>query len=128
MPLEEDYGPQIHSSNADLCNVSPTSASQDDLVFNKNWTIQTGGKPAGSCTAALFLKAFVEGIDADEGEEAPMKWAHIDIAGTMDVRLVGFEVHDIQWLTFWFHSGYEADAIHGERHDWPSHSVSLNYV
>jgi len=21
MPLEEDYGPQIHSSNADLCNV-----------------------------------------------------------------------------------------------------------
>jgi Cytosol aminopeptidase family, catalytic domain len=22
MPLEEDYGPQIHSSNADLCNVN----------------------------------------------------------------------------------------------------------
>jgi aminopeptidase len=21
MPLEDDYGPQIHSSNADLCNV-----------------------------------------------------------------------------------------------------------
>ena len=25
MPLDEDYGPQIHSSNADLCNVSLTS-------------------------------------------------------------------------------------------------------
>ncbi|KAI0305497.1 hypothetical protein B0F90DRAFT_1808746 [Multifurca ochricompacta] len=34
-----NYGPQIHSSNADLCN--------------------TGGRPAGSCTAALFLKAFM---------------------------------------------------------------------
>lgn len=24
MPLEEDYGPQIYSSNADLCNVRST--------------------------------------------------------------------------------------------------------
>ncbi|KAK0466043.1 uncharacterized protein EV420DRAFT_1636626 [Desarmillaria tabescens] len=62
MPLDEDYGPQIYSSNADLCN--------------------TGGRPAGSCTAALFLKAFVEGID---GDEPSLKWAHIDIAGTMEV-------------------------------------------
>ena len=22
LPLDEDYGPQIHSSNADLCNVN----------------------------------------------------------------------------------------------------------
>ncbi|KAG2742494.1 Zn-dependent exopeptidase [Suillus brevipes Sb2] len=44
MLLDEDYGPQIYSSNADLCN--------------------TGGKPTGSCTAALFLKAFVDGIEA----------------------------------------------------------------
>ncbi|KAI0256218.1 cytosol aminopeptidase family, catalytic domain-containing protein [Lactifluus subvellereus] len=65
MPLDEDYGPQIHSSNADLCN--------------------TGGRPAGSCTAALFLKAFVDGIEPEAGEdEARLRWAHIDIAGTMD--------------------------------------------
>ncbi|KAH8825577.1 leucine aminopeptidase, partial [Flagelloscypha sp. PMI_526] len=55
MPLDEDYGPQIYSSNADLCN--------------------TGGKPAGSCTAALFLSHFP--VDKS-------KWAHIDIAGTME--------------------------------------------
>lgn len=36
MPLDEEFGPQIYKSNADLCN--------------------TGGKPGGSCTAALFLK------------------------------------------------------------------------
>ncbi|THU84241.1 leucine aminopeptidase [Dendrothele bispora CBS 962.96] len=69
MPLSEDYGPQIYSSNADLCN--------------------TGGSPAGSCTAALFLKAFAEGafVTSEQevnGEEPRMKWAHIDIAGTME--------------------------------------------
>ncbi|KAJ4474784.1 cytosol aminopeptidase family, catalytic domain-containing protein [Lentinula lateritia] len=66
MPLSEDYGPQIYSSNADLCN--------------------TGGRPGGSCTAALFLKAFAHGIEAEDGSnaETAMKWAHLDIAGTMD--------------------------------------------
>jgi len=64
MPLDEEYGPQIYSSNADLCN--------------------TGGKPGGSCTAALFLKAFVDGIEAKDGGVAPVRWAHIDIAGTME--------------------------------------------
>jgi len=46
---------------------------------------QTGGRPGGSCTAALFLKAFVEGIEAKDEGEAPMRWAHIDIAGTMEL-------------------------------------------
>ncbi|KAF5340180.1 hypothetical protein D9758_014992 [Tetrapyrgos nigripes] len=64
MPLSEDFGPQIYSSNADLCN--------------------TGGAAAGSCTAALFLKAFAEGIEPKEGEEPKMNWAHLDIAGTME--------------------------------------------
>ncbi|KDQ49592.1 hypothetical protein JAAARDRAFT_42702 [Jaapia argillacea MUCL 33604] len=64
MPLDDEFGPQIHSSNADLCN--------------------TGGRPAGSCTAALFLKAFVEGIEAKDGGEAPLRWAHLDIAGSME--------------------------------------------
>ncbi|KAE9391610.1 leucine aminopeptidase [Gymnopus androsaceus JB14] len=64
MPLSEDYGPQIYSSNADLCN--------------------TGGRPAGSCTAALFLKAFAHGIEPEGGAEPAMKWAHVDIAGSKD--------------------------------------------
>jgi len=65
MPLDEDFGPQIYSSNADLCN--------------------TGGPLAGSCTAALFLKAFVDGIEPKTGEdEAPLRWAHIDIAGSSE--------------------------------------------
>ncbi|KAJ7292609.1 leucine aminopeptidase [Mycena rebaudengoi] len=63
MPLDEDYGPQIYSSNADLQN--------------------SGGKPGGSCTAALFLKAFVHGLEPAEGK-TPLAWAHIDIAGSME--------------------------------------------
>ena len=47
--------------------------------------LQTGGKRAGCCTAALFLKAFVDGIEEKDGKPAPLRWAHIDIAGTMDV-------------------------------------------
>ncbi|KAG8939548.1 hypothetical protein FRC04_006234 [Tulasnella sp. 424] len=67
MPLDDDgFGPQIYGSNADLCN--------------------TGGRPGGSCTAALFLRHFVDGID---NEDATIRWAHIDIAGTMDVTRPG---------------------------------------
>ncbi|KAI0744375.1 leucine aminopeptidase [Daedaleopsis nitida] len=65
MPLDEEYAPQITASNADLCNV--------------------GGKGAESCTAALFLKSFVEGVDPADGEALPrVRWAHIDIAGSME--------------------------------------------
>ncbi|KAJ7207566.1 leucine aminopeptidase [Mycena pura] len=65
MPLDEEFGPQIYGSNADLKN--------------------TGGTPAGSCTAALFLQAFVH-ADADGAGAgaAPLAWAHVDIAGTME--------------------------------------------
>ncbi|KAH9948312.1 cytosol aminopeptidase family, catalytic domain-containing protein [Amylocystis lapponica] len=65
LPLDEDYGPQIYSSNADLCNI--------------------GGRSAGSCTAALFLKAFVHGVEpANDGEECAVRWAHLDIGGTVE--------------------------------------------
>ncbi|KAM6494184.1 leucine aminopeptidase [Amanita muscaria] len=64
MPLDDDFGPQIHSSNADLQN--------------------TGGRPAGSCTAAMFLKPFAEGIEPKNGSDPTLNWAHIDIAGTME--------------------------------------------
>ncbi|KAF9813945.1 hypothetical protein IEO21_05381 [Rhodonia placenta] len=65
MPLDDEYGPQIHSSNADLCNI--------------------GGRAAGSCTAALFLKAFVDGVDpAEDGATAAVRSAHLDIAGTIE--------------------------------------------
>jgi len=69
MPLDEEFGPQIYSSNADLCN--------------------TGGRPGGSCTAALFLKAFVDGIEAKDGGEVPLRWAHIDMAGVMEFARPG---------------------------------------
>jgi leucyl aminopeptidase len=52
MPLFEEYREQIKSDIADMAN--------------------TGGRPAGSVTAALFLKEFTGGLP----------WAHIDIAGT----------------------------------------------
>lgn len=68
MPLDEEYGPQIQESNADLCN--------------------TGGKPAGACTAALFLKSFVEGIEPADDAPPPVRWAHLDIAGTMEATRI----------------------------------------
>ncbi len=52
LPLFDEYKDQIRSEIADLIN--------------------TGGRPAGSITAALFLKEF-----AGSGP-----WAHLDIAGT----------------------------------------------
>ena len=52
MPLFDDYRDQLKSEIADFTN--------------------TGGRPAGSITAALFLKEFTGGCP----------WAHIDIAGT----------------------------------------------
>ena len=52
LPLYDEYGEQLRSEIADLVN--------------------TGGRPAGACTAAVFLKEFAGGLP----------WAHLDIAGT----------------------------------------------
>ena len=52
LPLFDEYKDQIKSDIADLLN--------------------TGGRAAGSVTAALFLKAFVDDVP----------WVHLDIAGT----------------------------------------------
>jgi leucyl aminopeptidase len=52
MPLYEDYADQLRSEIADMMN--------------------TGGRAAGACTAAMFLKEFAGGLP----------WAHLDIAGT----------------------------------------------
>ena len=52
MPLYEEYFEQLKSEIADFTN--------------------TGGRPAGSITAALFLKEFSGGLP----------WVHLDIAGT----------------------------------------------
>jgi len=52
MPLYEEYTEQLRSDVADMTN--------------------TGGRPAGACTAAMFIKEFV-------GE---LPWVHLDIAGT----------------------------------------------
>jgi leucyl aminopeptidase len=52
MPIFDDYRDQLKSEIADFTN--------------------TGGRPAGSITAALFLKEFTGGLP----------WVHMDIAGT----------------------------------------------
>ena len=52
MPVFDEYFDQLKSEIADFTN--------------------TGGRPAGSITAALFLKQFTGGLP----------WAHLDIAGT----------------------------------------------
>jgi leucyl aminopeptidase len=57
MPLGKDYAKQLKSRIADVNNV--------------------GGRPAGSITAAEFLRRFVK-------DETP--WCHIDIAGVASVK------------------------------------------
>ncbi len=52
MPVFDDYRDQLKSEIADFTN--------------------TGGRPAGSITAAMFLKEFTGGLP----------WAHLDVAGT----------------------------------------------
>jgi leucyl aminopeptidase len=52
LPMWDDFKPLIKSDVADIKN--------------------SGGRPAGTITAALFLKEFVDGF----------QWAHLDIAGT----------------------------------------------
>jgi leucyl aminopeptidase len=52
LPLWDDFKPLIKSDVADIKN--------------------SGGRPAGTITAALFLKEFVDGF----------QWVHLDIAGT----------------------------------------------
>ncbi|TIA78523.1 hypothetical protein E3P98_03800 [Wallemia ichthyophaga] len=64
MPFDDFYLKQINHTAADLAN--------------------TGGRPGGACTAAIFLKQFVEGIEDSQGKEAVRSYAHIDIAGSME--------------------------------------------
>ena len=52
MPVDEEYDDALKSNFADMANI--------------------GGRPAGSITAAMFLKRFTKG----------QRWAHLDIAGT----------------------------------------------
>ncbi len=52
LPMDEEYKEQLKSVNADLQNI--------------------GGRPAGSITAAWFLREFADGTP----------WVHLDIAGT----------------------------------------------
>jgi cytosol aminopeptidase len=68
LPLDEGYMSQINSSGMDLCN--------------------TGGRLGGACTAAIFLKRFVDGLIVDgvdnEDQENLIRFAHCDVAGVMD--------------------------------------------
>ena len=57
MPLAEAYDELLKSDIADMKNV--------------------GGRPAGSITAAQFLKRFVK-------DDTP--WIHLDIAGMADIK------------------------------------------
>ncbi|KAF9988996.1 bleomycin hydrolase [Mortierella antarctica] len=88
MPLHSAYLPQITTNTvADLIN--------------------TGGRSAGSCTAAVFLREFVHGVERDDGfaeaegepsteagqpldaevlKPGSVRYAHIDIAGVMDTQ------------------------------------------
>ncbi|KAJ8085174.1 hypothetical protein PM082_003960 [Marasmius tenuissimus] len=70
--------PQMSCSRNYKKQASTSTTGSGGCLWTRN---TTGGRPAGSCTAALFLKHFVPGLDSDA---PPIKWAHIDIAGSME--------------------------------------------
>ena len=78
MPMQDSYKSGIKSSIADLQN--------------------TGPRPGGSITAALFLKEFVN---------SSIPWAHIDIAGTCwtekdrDINPKGATGYGVRSLVNW---------------------------
>ena len=78
MPMQDSYKAGINSSIADLQN--------------------TGPRPGGSITAALFLKEFVN---------SSIPWAHIDIAGTCwtekdrDITPKGATGYGVRMLVNW---------------------------
>ena len=78
--------------------------------------------PGASCKAALFLKSFVDGIEPGTGdEEAPLRWAHIDIAGTMEVN----ESCLLELDTFlMFLPDDPLHTLPGKGHDWATGPVS----
>lgn len=77
LPLFEEYAEQIRSDVADVKN--------------------SGGRPAGAITAALFLQRFADGYP----------WAHLDIAGTAKVDATrgyvtkGATGHGVRLLVQW---------------------------
>mmetsp|Transcript_40116 Transcript_40116/g.78632 ORF Transcript_40116/g.78632 Transcript_40116/m.78632 type:complete len:587 (-) Transcript_40116:380-2140(-) len=81
MPLcEAEYGEQIKSKIADIKNL--------------------GGKGAGSITAALFLKEFVD----------KSAWAHLDIAGPVWSDKSGATGYGVKTLTDWvINAGKKSD-------------------
>lgn len=83
MPLDEGYMSQISGTGMDLCN--------------------TGGRLAGACTAAIFLKRFVDGLIVDgvdnEDQEDLIRWAHLDIAGAGGPLAAGDGAYNLSGMT-----------------------------
>jgi len=87
------------------------------------------------------LKPFAEGIEAKNGQEPAMKWAHLDIAGSMEVRAFSSNSTILWWFPFrgsvidchfYFcfldELGDEAQPLPGKGHDWTSCSVRLSLM
>lgn len=112
MPLDDAFLRQISSSNADLCN--------------------TGGRPAGSATAAIFLKQFVVGLEERGAAEPKIRYSHLDIAGSMvscmnAVSQPRNETHSLTIATFLYFScvvsggdRYHCQRVPGQGPHWPT--------
>jgi len=75
------------------------------------------------------LKAFVEGIEAEDGQEAQLRWAHIDMAGTMEVGSVNlYLIPRIVLSVYLVFQGHETDTIFGEGNDRSSRAVGGIYT
>lgn len=66
----------------------------------------------------------MEGIKAEDGMEAPLRWAHIDIAGTMEVCSPPDAHNCFEIDHLWCLVGYKAHTVLGEGDDRSSCPVS----
>lgn len=86
MPFDDKYLQYINKAGTDLVN--------------------TGGRAGGSCTAAIFLKQFVDGLQPDETSEGDaaakdkevIEYAHIDIAGVMSLAQ-SVQAYDVKGMS-----------------------------
>lgn len=71
----------------------------------------------------------MEGIEAEDGKEARLRWAHIDMAGTMEVGSVNLYL--IPWIVlsmYLIFQGHETHTISGEGNDRSSRPVRRKYT
>lgn len=87
MPFHDNYLEYINKTGHDLCNTGGRygSVHSVDIFCTADCLFYSG-----ACTAAIFLKQFIAGLEPKEddnaaNDEPQIQYAHLDIAGVMSM-------------------------------------------